>query len=91
MLPERKTPARVGIIVGFILSLVGNAIARISDNSVGQGVGGILALVAFVVFIWGCWNLAKGKGYSGLLGLLGILSCLGLLVLVILPDKHPES
>jgi len=85
MRSDTKAKAYVGIIIGFIVQLVGRGIANSSDQ--GAIVGSIIGLGGLLVFLWGCMNFAEVKGYSKWLGLLGLLSCIGLIVLILLPDK----
>ena len=85
MREDQSAKAYVGVIIGFIVQVVGRLIANISNE--GVIIGAIVGLGGVAIFVWGCVNLAAVKGYSKWLGLLGLLSCIGLVVLILLPDQ----
>ena len=73
MLAEKKSKTNIGVGIGFVVQLLGNAL---------RAQGGALVTIGLVMFIWGCMSYREGKGYSRWLGLLGLI------VLVLLPDRH---
>lgn len=89
MLAEKKTLANVGVGVGVVAQVAGQAFL---NQGGGMAVSGLAAFaLGTVAFIWGLANYSQGKGYSGWFGCLGLLSILGLIILVVMPDKHKQS
>ncbi len=86
MLAEKKRETNIGVGIGFVMQLLGNALQTQGGALVAIGL--LVTLAGLAVFIWGCMSYCEGKGYSKWLGLLGLLSIIGLLVLVFLPDRH---
>ncbi len=76
------------LIIGFIVSIAGNAIKAIYHQpSPLFFVGYLVFLIGYVAFIYGCVIYAKAKGYNWAFGLLGLLNFIGLIILMVLPNK----
>lgn len=89
MLQEYKRKTNIGVGLGAITQIVGQALLH-SQQEVNLFAGTIY-IVGLVLFVWGCAQYARGKGYTPIFWFLGLLSILGLILLVLLPDKHKAS
>ena len=90
MLNEYKRTTNIGIGIGFVLVLIGRALAR-SQLDTGTVIGWVLCLIGLGFFVWGSGQYAKGKGHSAYWGALGLLYILGFVVLYFLPDRHKAT
>jgi uncharacterized membrane protein HdeD (DUF308 family) len=93
MLAESRHKAYLGIVVGFVLIIVGRVVFRSDARSTVFGTAALFGVfVGWALVVWGCCHYAKAKGHSAWWGLLGLLSIIGLLILFSFPDRgQPKS